>query len=305
MKSASVILLTILMIFTGASQASDKAEESGAPLRHETYQAPSTPEVTAKLVVNIPARKVQLYNDGQLVYAFPVAVGTNQYKTPTGPRALRQIIWNPWWIPPPDSAWAKDAKRTPPGPGNPLGIVKLDLGGAILMHGTNKEYTVGTVASHGCMRMHKEDVKKLAWWIQSHYTTKNDPALLKEYAKNGSTSYYVNLPRPVPVTIEYEVVQVDRKMVMANPDVYGRGGNLKKKVYEAIQEQGYDTERVDDFALEKLLQKSQSQSIQMPLKELMPGKLKPSKEHLPDPVEITWKNRKPGKLSFLFTPRFL
>lgn len=48
-----------------------------------------------------------------------------------------------------------------------LGPVKLDMGDGYLIHGThiyNKE-TIGTAASHGCVRMHNEDVERLAQMV--------------------------------------------------------------------------------------------------------------------------------------------
>jgi lipoprotein-anchoring transpeptidase ErfK/SrfK len=50
----------------------------------------------------------------------------------------------------------------PPGPGNPLGTRALNLSApGIRIHGTIKNYSIGTAASHGCMRMHMWDVEDL------------------------------------------------------------------------------------------------------------------------------------------------
>lgn len=296
----------ILCLFLGLpASAGEKTEESGAALRHDlAHDLEASNPMTAKLIVNIPAKQVELYDQGDLIHVFPVAVGTTQYKTPTGPRALRQIVWNPWWLPP-DSGWAKNDRPTPPGPGNPLGIVKLDLGGAILMHGTNKESTVGTPASHGCMRMYREDVKTLAWWIQSRFTEKTDPALLKQYEKNSRTSYYVNLPHSVPVEIKYEVVSIGPKTLKAHPDIYGRAGNLKRHIFSILAQSGYSTDLVSETALNRLLMEAKKRTSEITLKELMPAKLKPSNDRPEDPVEISWKTRQPRKFSFLFDSRFL
>jgi hypothetical protein len=49
-----------------------------------------------------------------------------------------------------------------------LGPVKLDMGDGYLIHGThyyNKE-TIGQAASHGCVRMHNEDVERLAQMVE-------------------------------------------------------------------------------------------------------------------------------------------
>ena len=49
-----------------------------------------------------------------------------------------------------------------------LGPVKLDMGDGYLIHGThyyNKE-SIGQAASHGCVRMHNEDVERLAQMVE-------------------------------------------------------------------------------------------------------------------------------------------
>jgi lipoprotein-anchoring transpeptidase ErfK/SrfK len=50
----------------------------------------------------------------------------------------------------------------PPGPGNPLGTRWIGTTApAIGLHGTYATETVGTAASHGCMRMYIADVEEL------------------------------------------------------------------------------------------------------------------------------------------------
>jgi L,D-transpeptidase ErfK/SrfK len=50
----------------------------------------------------------------------------------------------------------------PPGPGNPLGTRAMSLNASgILIHGTYASYSVGTYASHGCIRMLLSDVEAL------------------------------------------------------------------------------------------------------------------------------------------------
>lgn len=64
------------------------------------------------------------------------------------------------YVPPIDSP----QRRVP----DALGPVKLDMGDGYLIHGThyyNKE-TIGQAASHGCVRMHNEDVERLAQMVE-------------------------------------------------------------------------------------------------------------------------------------------
>src|SRR6478672_7224839 len=83
-------------------------------------QTPATSEL--RLVVNLPAYRLDAYLGDSLVRTIPVAVGKPGFETPRGEFAITSIEWNPWWIPP-DRPWARKEKKTPPGPTNPMGRV--------------------------------------------------------------------------------------------------------------------------------------------------------------------------------------
>ena len=54
------------------------------------------------ITVNIAARRLYLYDErAALVKTYPVAVGSPRYRTPIRAQALRTIVWNAWWMPPP------------------------------------------------------------------------------------------------------------------------------------------------------------------------------------------------------------
>lgn len=242
------------------------------------------------IVINIPSRELRLFHHMREIYKFPVAVGAPYFKTPVGPRMLNQIVWNPWWIPP-DSEWAKNDQRTPPGPGNPLGVVKMDLGRAILLHGTNKEYTVGQPASHGCMRMLNEDARTLAWWIQNHFTDQTEGSLLETYKSHPAWSYYVTLPQPLPVKIEYELFQIEKDMFRAHPDIYISAKNRLAAAYHFLEGRGYVKERISRYELERVMRLSGKTSFRVALRELMPGKFVAARDWIDDPVHLKWETR--------------
>jgi len=224
-----------------------------------------------RIVINIPARSLSLYDHGELIQKFPIAVGSSTYKTPMGRRELNQIVWNPWWIPP-DSAWAKDEKKTPPGPKNPLGPVKMELGDSIRIHGTNKEKSVGTAASHGCMRMFNEDAKKLAWWIQTHFSDKTNPALQEKYKAHPGQSFYVILNQTIPVNIVYEPFEIDGGSLVIHPDVYGRVEKVREKALQWLAKQGIDSKVLNEEVFEAfVLGVNTRQSFVVRLKDLVPG----------------------------------
>ncbi len=63
---------------------------------------------------------------------------------------------------PPNSSWAKGLGPIPPGPGNPLGTRWMGTSAPFVgIHGTPADSTIGTRASHGCIRMHIHDAEAL------------------------------------------------------------------------------------------------------------------------------------------------
>jgi lipoprotein-anchoring transpeptidase ErfK/SrfK len=117
--------------------------------------------MVGRLVVNLTQKKVRLIRNGKVWKAYPIAIGQPAYPTPTGEYEINDKQVDPAWYPP-DSPWAAELTTIPPGPGNPLGTRWIGTTApAVGLHGTYAGYTVGTAASHGCMRMHIPDVEEL------------------------------------------------------------------------------------------------------------------------------------------------
>ncbi len=104
--------------------------------------------------VDLSERKLYVYGgNGEVVKTYRVAVGMAKYPTPTGNFRIITKEVNPTWNPP-DSAWAAGMGPVPPGPGNPLGTRWMGLNSpGIGIHGTPAGSSIGTAASHGCIRM--------------------------------------------------------------------------------------------------------------------------------------------------------
>ncbi len=113
------------------------------------------------IVVNRGARKLTLYRGEKVVRTFPVAVGTPSHPTPRGVFRIIEMQKNPTWIPP-NSPWAKGLGPIPPGAGNPLGTRWMGTSAsAVGIHGTPAASSIGTAASHGCIRMYIRDAEWL------------------------------------------------------------------------------------------------------------------------------------------------
>ena len=113
------------------------------------------------LVIRRGSRRLYLYRGMEFRRRFKVAVGMPRYPTPLGRFSVVSKIRNPTWNPP-DSDWARGLGPVPPGPSNPLGTRWIGLSApGIGIHGTPYPGTVGTAASHGCIRMYMRQVEWL------------------------------------------------------------------------------------------------------------------------------------------------
>jgi lipoprotein-anchoring transpeptidase ErfK/SrfK len=117
--------------------------------------------LTGRIVVDLGDLRLTLYRNDKPVKSYPVAAGTSKYPTPTGTYAVTSKIMNPTWYPP-NSDWAKDAEPIPPGVTNPLGTRWIGTTApGVGIHGTIAPSSIGTYASHGCIRMYISDVEDL------------------------------------------------------------------------------------------------------------------------------------------------
>ena len=142
-------------------------------------------------------------NDTLKIY--DVAVGTAQYPTPTGNYRIRRIVWNPSWTPP-NSPWARGKKpRGPKDPGNPMKVAKIFFKEPdYYIHGTGDTNSLGWEASHGCLRMHPDDVARVAQYVMNAGGVAHDWDWVKRTLHIGETRT-VNLRRPVPIYVTREL----------------------------------------------------------------------------------------------------
>lgn len=257
MSISSKVILVILLCLPSIAVADEFSPDK--PIYMATHiekkyehsvddaQKESPPEV--HIVVNIPATTLTLYENGKPIIRSKVAVGTGIYPTPEDKMSIGHLVWNPWWIPPP-SDWAKDDVKTPPGPGNPLGVVKLPMQKGVLFHGTNSRSSVGRAASHGCMRMYNQDASELAWYLQSHFSDKTDPALREKYSKNRRTSYHVKLNKRIPVSIIYDPVDVINGELIIFPDYYNKlYGRRFETIVNTLVNHGIAKDKIDEASV--------------------------------------------------------
>ena len=113
--------------------------------------------------INRSTFKLRLFKRLRVVRTYGVAVGAGGYDTPSGLHRILAKHVNPAWTAP-KRAWAGAlaGKTIPPGdPRNPLKARFLAIGNGVGIHGTAEEWSIGSRASHGCIRMRVRDVKLL------------------------------------------------------------------------------------------------------------------------------------------------
>ena len=124
-----------------------------------TYQALRRDYSTA-VTVHRATFKARLFKDLKVVRTYTVATGLPAYPTPSGSFRIQSKQVNPTWSVP-NSPWAGELAGTTVQGGsaaNPLKARWIGFAGSVGFHGTGQEHTVGSRASHGCLRMRVADV---------------------------------------------------------------------------------------------------------------------------------------------------
>jgi len=132
---------------------------------------PVAPEVTGEevaseypsyLTLDRGSYTLRLWKNLKLAKTYTVAVGQVGLETPEGLYHLQSKQVDPTWHVP-DSDWAGDlaGQSIPPGPSNPLKARWMGIYEGAGIHGTEETSSLGSAASHGCVRMAVPDVEEL------------------------------------------------------------------------------------------------------------------------------------------------
>lgn len=133
---------------------------------HKTRPEVTTKDVASKypsyLTLDRSTFTLRLWEDLKLAKTYTVAVGQEGLETPEGLYAIQEKEENPSWHVP-DSAWAGDlaGQVIPPGPADPIKARWLGIFEGAGIHGTEEIESLGSAASHGCVRMSIPDVEEL------------------------------------------------------------------------------------------------------------------------------------------------
>jgi L,D-transpeptidase ErfK/SrfK len=158
---------------------------------------------------------------------YPIAAGRADWQTPLGAFTIQVKETDPTWDVPLSiqeemrRAGKPVLKTVPPGSRNPLGAYWLGLSlGSVGLHGTNAPSSIYHFATHGCIRLHPDDIEDLF-----HHVAAGD---------QGRIVYE-------PVLVAFDGTDV---FVEVHRDVYRRAPSALARTMELIERAGLE-ERVD------------------------------------------------------------
>jgi L,D-transpeptidase ErfK/SrfK len=188
------------------------------------------------ILVNIPQRLLFLFQEGRLSAWYPVGLGRLEWPTPAGRSQVASLERHPTWHVPPSiqeemsRRGKRVATRVAPGPTNPLGDYWIGLeGSGCGIHGTNAPASVYGFRTHGCVRLHPDDI----------------------------TDLFPRVSMGMAVRLVYEPILLARAadgavFLEVNPDVYGRKGDPAAEVTALAQRQDLQSD-LSPAAVERVI----------------------------------------------------
>ena len=195
------------------------------------------------IVINLAAMRIFQFkeeNNSLVVLTYPVGIGTTERPTPIGQMYVDRKVTRPTWYVP--ASISEDHRQkgdplpaeVPPGPQNPLGEYALYLSkSTYLVHGTNKPYSIGLMATNGCIRLYPENIKELYenTPVGTPVCIVNQPYLIGE--RNQIVYLEVHVPPEDSDAVELEKIYAKLKNI---EKISGRTldwNNIKKVLAEA------------------------------------------------------------------------
>jgi lipoprotein-anchoring transpeptidase ErfK/SrfK len=219
-----------------------------------TADKPNAIPTDTRIVVNAPAFRMDIFEQGHLVKSYKVGIGYPEFPLPAGMRKAEQIIYNPEWTPP-DEPWVeapgskvKVGEKVASGSKlNPLGPVKIPIGLPSLIHGGKQPSRLGEFASHGCVgltdALSLEVAREIARLGGASVTDED----VKTYQQDKTKSKSVKLPQPVRVELRYEtIVATDDGKLHIYRDVYDRGTNTEENLRKVLDAHGVSFDQLSD-----------------------------------------------------------
>jgi lipoprotein-anchoring transpeptidase ErfK/SrfK len=284
----------------------DTTESTDANSSQPTMlKGPNAVPTDTRVVVNIPAFRMDLFQDGSLVKSYKVGIGYPQFPLPQGLRKAQTIIFNPSWTPP-DSPWVAKMKNVTAGekiePGdkdNPLGPIKIPIGLPSLIHGGKSPARIGKFASHGCVGLTTPQVKDFALQLaRASNTSDVSDKTVAAYLQDKDKTKTVKLNHAVPVELRYETIVFEDGKLHIYKDVYAQDTNTEENLRQVLEAHGIKLEDLSEQQRTEALEalkgtpspapgKKQAKSQNEVVIDL--SNLSPSDKGYPAPVSLSTK----------------
>ncbi len=224
-----------------------------------TTSTRNTVPTDTRVVVNAPAYRMDVFENGQLVKSYKVGIGYPEFPLPVGMRQAKEIIFNPTWTPP-DEPWVEGSNKVKVGEKveagsklNPLGIAKIPIGMPSLIHGGKKLAQIGGFASHGCVGLTdtqlRDFVVDLAKVGKAELTSQD----IAEYGKNRTETKNVKLNSTVPIELRYETLVVEDGKLHIYRDVYDMDTNNEENLRQVLAKYGVTLEQLSQSERDQVM----------------------------------------------------
>lgn len=132
------------------------------PLKPAVTGSEVAAEYPTYLTLDRSSYTLRLWENLKLAKEYTVAVGQEGLETPEGLYHIQDKQVEPTWhVPESDWAGSLAGQSIPPGPSNPLKARWMGIYEGAGIHGTEETSSLGSAASHGCVRMAVPDVEEL------------------------------------------------------------------------------------------------------------------------------------------------
>ena len=265
---------------TPAASPSPSVAKVGANEAEPTLlPGPNAVPKDTRIVVNIPAFRMDVFHEGTLMKSYKIGIGYQQFPLPTGLRKAGMIIFNPTWTQPNES-WASDPGLVVPAgaKGNPLGPIKIPIGGANLIHGGKSLSKIGTFASHGCVGLTSDQVRDFAKVLAEASNTELKEETMAAFLKKRIRTQVVKLDKLVPVELRYETIVIQDDQLHIYRDVYNKNTNTEENLRAVFEVNGVSFDSLGEEEKAHLLDSLNAMS------------LRPKKRPTPKPTIVANQN---------------
>jgi lipoprotein-anchoring transpeptidase ErfK/SrfK len=237
-----------------ADEAGDNSGgNNGGAAANNSSSKPNAIPTDTRVVVNAPAYRMDLFQDGKLTKSYKIGIGYPEFPLPTGvTRKANTIIFNPTWTTP-DEPWVEASNKVKVGQVvaagdklNPLGPIKIPIGSPSLIHGGKSPAKLGGFASHGCVGLTNTQVQDFAMFIAKLSGTELMPEEVKNYAKQKTETKNFKLEKTVPVELRYETIVVENGKLRIFRDVYEKGTNTEENLRAVLDSYGVSLDSLNE-----------------------------------------------------------